>query len=55
MKFYSINYYLGDRVRIFDMLHPAEGYVLVIDELQEKFLQNNRNAYRLDEVYRTTA
>lgn len=53
VKFYSINYYLGDRVRIFDMLHPAEGYVLVIDELQEKFLQNNQNAYRLDEVYRT--
>lgn len=53
VKFYSINYYLGDRVRIFDMLHSAEGYVLVIDELQEKFLQNNQNAYRLDEVYRT--
>ena len=53
VKFYSINYYLGDRVRIFDMLHPAEGFVLVIDELQEKFLQNNQNAYRLDEVYRT--
>lgn len=53
VKFYSINYYLGDRVRIFDMLHPAEGCVLVIDELQEKFLQNNQNAYRLDEVYRT--
>ena len=53
VKFYSINYYLGDRVRIFDMLHPAEGYVLVIDELQEKFLQNNQNAYRLDELYRT--
>lgn len=53
VKFYSINYYLGDRVRIFDMLHPAEGYVLVIDELQEKFLQNNQDAYRLDEVYRT--
>lgn len=53
VKFYSINYYLGDRVRIFDMLHPAEGYVLVIDELQEKFLQNNQNTYRLDEVYRT--
>lgn len=53
VKFYSLNYYLGDRVRIFDMLHPAEGYVLVIDELQEKFLQNNQNAYRLDEVYRT--
>lgn len=53
VKFYSINYYLGDRVRIFDMLHPAEGYVLVIDELQEKFLQNNQDTYRLDEVYRT--
>ncbi len=53
VKFYGINYYLGDRVRIFDRLHPAEGYVLVIDELQEEFLQETEAVYRLDEVYRT--
>lgn len=53
VKFYGINYYLGDRVRIFDRLQPAGGYVLVIDELQEKFLQDNGETYRLEEVYRT--
>ena len=53
VKFYGINYYLGDRVRIFDRLQPAGGYVLVIDELQEKFLQDNGGTYRLEEVYRT--
>lgn len=53
VKFYSVNYYLGDRMRIFDMLHPAGGYVLVIENLQEEFLQNNKDAYQLNEVYRT--
>ena len=53
VKFYGINYYLGDRVRIFDRMRPAEGYVLVTDELQEKFLQENKDSYRLEEVHRT--
>ena len=53
VKFYGINYYLGDRVRIFDKLNPAQGYVLVTDELQEQFLQDTENTYRVEEVYRT--
>lgn len=53
VKFYGVNYYLGDRVRIFDLLSPSEGYVLVIAKLQEEFLQKNGDAYQLEEVYRT--
>ena len=53
VKFYGINYYLGDRVRIFDKLNPAQGYVLVTDELQEQFLQDTEDTYRVEEVYRT--
>lgn len=53
VKFYSVNYYLGDRVRIFDMQQPSEGYVLVVEKIQEEFLQKNGDAYRLEEVYRT--
>lgn len=53
VKFYGVNYYLGDRVRIFDLLSPSEGYVLVIAKLQEEFLQKNGDTYQLEEVYRT--
>lgn len=53
VKFYGVNYYLGDRVRIFGLLQPSEGYVMVIDKLQEGFLQNNKEVYQLEEVYRT--
>lgn len=53
VKFYGINYYLGDRVRIFDKLNPAQGYVLVTDELQEQFLQDTEDTYQVEEVYRT--
>ena len=53
VKFYGINYYRGDRVRIFDKLNPAQGYVLVTDELQEQFLQDTEDTYRVEEVYRT--
>lgn len=53
VKFYGVNYYLGDRVRIFELLQPSEGYVMVVDKIQEEFLQNNKEAYQLEEVYRT--
>ncbi len=53
VKFYGVNYYLGDRVRIFGLSQPSEGYVMVIDKLQEEFLQNNKEVYQLEEVYRT--
>lgn len=53
VKFYGVNYYLGDRVRIFELSQPSEGYVMVVDKIQEEFLQNNKEAYQLEEVYRT--
>lgn len=53
VKFYSVNFYLGDRVRIFELSQPSEGYVMVIDKVQEDFLRNNSEAYQLEEVYRT--
>lgn len=53
VKFYSVNYYLGDRVRIFELSQPSEGYVMVVDKVQEEFLQNNKETYQLEEVYRT--
>lgn len=53
VKFYGMNYYLGDRVRIFNLFQPDVGYVLVIDSRQEEFLRENKDIYRVEEVYRT--
>lgn len=53
VKFYGMNYYLGDRVRIFNLFQPDAGYVLVIDSRQEEFLRENKDIYRVEEVYRT--
>ena len=35
------------------MQSPAQGYVLVTDELQEQFLQDTEDTYQVEEVYRT--
>lgn len=53
VKFYGVNYYLGDRVRIFDKEEPSEGYVMVVEKTQDEFLRENQDAYQLQEVYRT--
>lgn len=53
VKFYGVNYYLGDRVRIFEKEEPSEGYVLVVQKTQDEFLRENQDAYQLQEVYRT--
>lgn len=52
VKFYGVNFYTNNRVRIFEEEKPTEGYVLVIDKVREEFMQECGDAYLMEEVYR---
>lgn len=52
VKFYGVNFYTDNRLRIFEEEKPSEGYVLVIDKLRDEFLQKCGDTYQVEEVYR---
>lgn len=54
IRFYCANYYLNDRMRNFMLEHPeGSGYVVLSVKDNERFLEDCRAAYELEEVYHT--
>lgn len=49
--FYSVNFFNGDRMALFEKELPEEGYVLVKQGLLEEFRQKYGEEYVLDTVY----
>lgn len=53
IRFYQINFYLGDRVKLFEEKLPEEGYLLVSERDLEEFQTKYQDAYLLEEVFRS--
>lgn len=52
--FYSVNFFSGDRMALFEKVLPEEGYVLVKKEYLDEFKQKYGSDYRLETVYTST-
>lgn len=52
-SFYCANYYLNDRMRHIEVEQPAEGYLLVPEQEEEKMLRELGETYQLEKVFRT--
>lgn len=53
LRFYQINFYTNDRVKLFEKEAPAEGCVLVGEEDATLLLSKYASQYSFDEVYRS--
>ncbi|MDR0896084.1 MAG: glycosyltransferase family 39 protein [Prevotellaceae bacterium] len=53
MSFYSVNYYLNDAMRHFEVELPREGYVIVPSKQVDNMRQTFGSRYRFDELFVT--
>nr|AIA95937.1 CAZy families GT83 protein [uncultured Bacteroides sp.] len=53
MRFFSINFYIGDRVDDFDKKHPSHGYLLIGEKDAIRFLpQFEAEGYQFTPFYK---
>ncbi|MDR0988589.1 MAG: glycosyltransferase family 39 protein [Prevotellaceae bacterium] len=53
-SFYCVNYYLHDAMRHFTAEHPTEGYVVLPERDNDRFLKEYAHTYQLEEIFLTT-
>ena len=49
-RFYTVNYYMDDRLRLFDRENPQTGYVIVNEGDMDSFTKYTGGKFRLEEV-----
>ena len=49
-RFYTVNYYMDDRLRLFDKENPQTGYVIVNEGDMDSFTKYTEGKFRLEEV-----
>lgn len=52
MRYFTVNFYLHNRIQRFEVEHPQEGYLLVGPQDEESF-RSSYPGYQLQEVYRS--
>lgn len=54
LRFYMVDFYLGDKVQLFENSQPREGILMIPDSDREKFLEKYCKSYHFTPVSRTT-
>lgn len=49
-RFFTINFYLDDRMRLFDVDEPASGYLLLTEREEQAFVDSHSDRWRFDKV-----
>ncbi len=53
LRFYTINFYLGDRVKLFEKEQPVSGYLIVGEKDKELLLERYSSQYEFNQVFRS--
>lgn len=53
LRFYTINFYLGDKVKMFEKEQPSKGYLIVGEKDKELLLERYSSRYEFTQIFRS--